>query len=266
MRCRVLLILAAVAIAGPAHAVGSLVDVSVYDVTAGRTLPFYRHDGRCYVAGEPGHEYRLSIASRESGRLLNVVSVDGVNVVTGETAAPQQSGYVLAPFQGYDVAGWRKSLDRVASFYFTSLSDSYAARTGRARNVGVIGVAVFREQVRPQPPAVAEDAVPPSPAERARDGNASAAAAAPSAEDAAADAVGAPAAKAESRVGTGHGRSLDSLVFNTEFERASSAPAEVIAIYYDSRSNLVAQGVIPRPTYSWNYRPDPFPNGFVPDP
>ena len=47
---------------------------------------------------------------------------------------------------GVEIDGWRKSMDEVAAFYFTALPDSYAARTGRPDNVGVIGVALFREE------------------------------------------------------------------------------------------------------------------------
>ena len=49
---------------------------------------------------------------------------------------------------------------------------------------------------------------------------------------------------------------------HTEFQRASSMPSETIAIYYDSRQNLIAMGVIP----SYARMPQPFPNGFAPDP
>jgi hypothetical protein len=50
----------------------------------------------------------------------------------------------------------------------------------------------------------------------------------------------------------------------TDFERAQSTPDELIAIHYDSRDNLIAMGVIPRPRPV----PNPFPAtaGFVPDP
>jgi hypothetical protein len=62
----------------------------------------------------------------------------------------------------------------------------------------------------------------------------------------------------ESRLGTGHGRRVDSGAVYTEFERASESPDEIIRIYYDSRRNLVARGIIPQP--------EPFPFAFVPDP
>ena len=80
-----------------------------------------------------------------------MVSVDGVNVITGQTADPSQSGYVLSPRGGLDILGWRKNLSQTAAFYFTALPDSYAARTGRPDNVGVIGVALFRRKAQPLP-------------------------------------------------------------------------------------------------------------------
>jgi hypothetical protein len=140
-------------------------------------------------------------------------------------------------------------MDEVAAFYFTSLPDSYAARTGRPDNVGVIGIALFRERVA-------------YPVTRERD---AVAAAAPAERDAAAGKLG--GLHEEERLGTGHGQRRDSGAVYTDFERASAEPDAVIRIYYDSRHNLVARGVIPRPEPRYADRvPDPFPAGFVPDP
>ncbi|EFK95560.1 conserved hypothetical protein, partial [sediment metagenome] len=44
------------------------------------------------------------------------------------------------------VQGWRKDLNRTAAFYFSDPQASYAARTGRPDDLGVIGVALFRER------------------------------------------------------------------------------------------------------------------------
>ncbi len=54
----------------------------------------------------------------------------------------------------------------------------------------------------------------------------------------------------------------------TDFERAASTPNEVLSVRYDSRANLVARGVIPRPRPIRPYwpEPQPFPGTFVPDP
>src|SRR2546423_273272 len=123
--------------------------VEIFDRTEGRVLPTYWHEGRRYVVGKPGNEYSIRVRNGSTGRVLAVMSVDGVNVITGDTASSRQSGYVLAPYEANEIAGWRTSLSRTAAFYFTSLPDSYAARTGRPDNVGVIGVAVFAEKHRP---------------------------------------------------------------------------------------------------------------------
>lgn len=238
------------------------VDVSIFDRTAGRELPVYWHAGERYVAGEPGHEYEICIRNRTDGRVLAVTSVDGVNVITGRTAAPNQGGYVVDPRGAVQIDGWRKSMDVVAAFYFTSLPDSYAARTGRPDNVGVIGVAMFRERavyplLRQQEQVAAADAEPLDPGSR------------PDAPAAGADsASGAYTAESEGklgRLGTGHGERHDSGAIWTNFERASDEPESVIRIFYDSRRNLVAQGVIPARRYARNV-PEPFPGGFVPDP
>lgn len=246
------------ALAAPAAAVGNLADVTVYDRAENRTLPVYRHDGRYYVVGTPGNEYGIRVRNRTGDDILTVVSVDGVNAVSGETADWNQGGYVLAARQGFDVKGWRKSLDRVAAFFFTEHRNSYAARTGRPDNVGVIGVAVFRRQVDPE----ARLSVPPARRERAdtrtRDDSPD-----PAPADAASGAGAGDTARKSFSLGTGHGRRLTSRVTTTEFERATVNPEEVIAIHYDTHANLVAMGVIRVPRVAL---PSAFPGQFVSDP
>lgn len=245
----------------PAFAVGSLADVTIYDRASHRVLPTYFSDGRWYVAGNPGNEYEIRIRNQSGGDVLAVTSVDGVNVVTGETAAPGQSGYVLSPNGFLPVKGWRKDMSRVAAFYFTRLDDSYAARTGRPDNVGVIGVAVFRRKMEPPLALEQERYRRESPeAGAVKDSASGNSDSAPAAPQPSARAQGVPAEKS---LGTGHGRIQSSQVRYTSFERESEAPNEVIAIWYDSRANLVARGVIPVPAPR---DPQPFPANFVPDP
>ncbi|HSW14919.1 MAG TPA: hypothetical protein VLI06_18885 [Solimonas sp.] len=257
LKTLLLSLIALLPLAAGAHdrVTGRMAEVQVYDRSDGRYLPMYKHRGRHYVAGEPGHEYEIRVSSRRDGRLLAVTSVDGVNVLSGQTASTGQGGYVLSPWSELRIDGWRKSMDEVASFYFTALPDSYAARTGRPDDVGVIGVALFGERRHWSEPWHYRDNASADRAEGAG-------AAAPQAKSRAP----APAAEAESRLGTGHGQRQWSGAEYTEFERASERPDEVISIWYDSRRNLVAQGVIPRKAPRWSPRPDPFPAGFVPDP
>ena len=267
--CAALLALTATAAAN-ARA-GGLLDLAVIDRDTGETLRTYQDHGKLYVAGTPGHRYSVRLANRTGGRLLTVLSVDGVNAVTGQTASPDQSGYVLDPWESTEIGGWRKNNDEIAQFNFTALPDSYAARTGRPANVGVIGVAVFTERApiwRERDDKIARmEAPPPAPAMndglagRAQD---SASAAAPAQREAQPAEKSRALAKSEERLGTGHGAREYSHVDNTTFDRATSYPAEQVSIWYDSYRNLVAQGIIQRPIARQD--PQPFPNGFVPDP
>ena len=232
-----------------------LVDVRIYDRTARQLLPVYSSGGRYYVAGVPGHEYAVRLRNRTGEDVLAVISVDGVNAVTGETAAVGQGGYILGAGQHFDVKGWRKSLEQVAAFYFSREEDAYAARTGRPDEIGVIGVAVFRRKI--ELPAV--EAPKPwrddASGERRQRNESSDASPrrAPAAES---------ALKKLEKIGTGHGGTESSVVRHAQFERATTSPEQLVAIEYDTRNNLIARGIIAQP-----YRePQPFPAGFVPDP
>src|SRR3569833_2236404 len=77
------------------------VDLQVVDRDTGRALPVWRHHGRLCIAGEPGTRYSLRVANHTSGRVLVGLSVDGGNIITGQTAGYGPRGYVLNPFQSY---------------------------------------------------------------------------------------------------------------------------------------------------------------------
>lgn len=242
-----------------------LVDVSVVDRDTGEWLREYPHRGDTWVAGTPGDRYGVRLSNTTGERVLVVLSVDGINAVTGETASPSQAGYVLEPWESTEIAGWRKSLDDIAQFVFTDLGDSYAARTGRPRNVGVIGVAVFQESRPRHYPTP----VPPVAREREYRRDEAKAASAPAANGMAREQAADSAARQS--MGTGHGQREWSPVGQTRFVRATRNPAQVSELRYDDNERLMAMGVIPR-TYDYprhgrrNGQPRAFPNGFVADP
>lgn len=244
----------------------SLVRIDVVDRDTGQWLPDHRHRGQSWIAGTPGHRYAVRLTNTTGERVLVVLSVDGVNAVSGETAHPAQAGYVLAPWQSTEINGWRKSLDDVAQFVFTDLPDSYAARTGRPDNVGTIGIAVFRER-RAYPPPYPVG--PPIAREQgARDATGARANAPASAEAESAGADSAYGGLARQRIGTGHGAREWAPVGRTGFERASRSPAQVSQLRYDDIDTLVALGIVPRP-YPYRHgvaAPRAFPGGFVADP
>ncbi|MBS0462155.1 MAG: hypothetical protein JSS41_06745 [Proteobacteria bacterium] len=276
-----LLIAALCALSATACAAQPLVDLSVIDRDSGDTLTTYRQHGRSYVPGVPGHRYALHLYNHSGERVMVVLSVDGVNAISGQTASASQAGYVLAPWQSADIEGWRKSDTDVARFYFTALDNSYAARTGRPDNVGVIGMAVFRERVREPvyaPPPVAQpDPYAQRDEERSWGGRGvgAPAAAAPatgamakSARNAAAPAMESYADRTQQQIGTGHGERTWSPISHTDFERLSQTPQQVTQIWYDTPQALAARGIMPRwyPRPPRNDAPQAFPVGYVPDP
>jgi hypothetical protein len=252
---------AALSLVAPVFALGGLVEVSLVDRDRSAALPNFLHQGASWVAGRPGSRYAVRLVNRTGGRVLVVLSIDGVNAVSGETAATAQTGYVLAPWQSTEITGWRKSLTEAAAFYFSALPDSYAARTDRPDNVGVIGAAVFVERARepvsggwPHESNLAEN-----------DAGAARRAAPSGAASPAAPAMkSAEAARDEQRLGTGHGEREYMPTTQTRFDRASERPNEVLRLRYDSEERLVALGVI-KPPRRGPRAPDPFPQ-FVPDP
>src|SRR5690606_22461768 len=67
------------------------VELAVVDRDDGRWLPQYPHRGDRWLAGVPGHRYAVRLTNTSNERVLVVLSVDGVNAVTGEDADPSQA-------------------------------------------------------------------------------------------------------------------------------------------------------------------------------
>ncbi len=248
-----------------------LVDLHVIDRDSGAVLPIYHARGGTYVAGEPGHRYSVRLQNLSAGRVLTVLSIDGVNAVSGASATPDQAGYVLGAWESTEVNGWRKSLDEVAQFVFSAPDDSYAARTGRPQNVGVIGIAVYREApIRPRPEVLLERRYESKRAPAANADSAGRAEAASPASPAPAMSAqrqrDALAAEQSSELGTGHGAREWSQVATTKFRRASASPEQIVELQYDTARHLAERGVIPRPRNYPRQAPRAFAGGFVPDP
>jgi len=282
-----------------ALAVGGIAQVSIIDRRSGIGLTPHLYHGEYWVAGTPGATYAIDIRNRLGERILAVTSVDGVNVISGATAGWDQTGYVFDPGDGYQITGWRKSDAQVAAFTFTAAPNSYAERTGRPANIGVIGVAIFRER-QPQsvyvPPmntpspdrsetersSKRQPMQPHQPMEKAPTGAAAPIAGSSELNSTTGSDSSAtqsltltpplhvrPAPATEPKLGTGHGEREVSYVNHTDFSRMQPQPNEVIRIRYDSFENLVAMGVVARPHPAPPIT-NPFPASadeqYVPDP
>jgi len=234
----------------------------------GRVLPTYNHRGRTYVEGTQGERYSIRVSNHSGERIEAVVTVDGRDVITGRQGNYRsQRGYVIQPWGSVTIDGFRTSWSGVAAFRFTEVYDSYAARMGDASNVGVIGVAVFKERTyRPLPrPPIAYD--------KRRSGTGTGygagGAAPPAAESAPSyDADELAGERSRQGIGTGYGEDQYSPATSTSFERRNSRrPDARLQLYYDDREGLIARGVIPRPYYPPPPPPYPYPEPYpYPDP
>jgi hypothetical protein len=201
-----------------------------------QALPTFDQGGRRYVLGQMGQRYQVRVVNPTGSRIEAVVSVDGLDAVDGRPASPSKRGYIVPAYGEVTIDGFRTSLEAVAAFRFSSVRDSYAARTRHARNVGVVGVAFYGE--RPPPVARYESgpagrAAPSSPAEDAEP-------APPSPSPASRSASG---AAARPGLGTQFGETRDSRVVETSFVRATASPSAICELRYDDRDGLLSRGI-----------------------
>jgi hypothetical protein len=142
---------------------------------------------------------------------------------------------------------------QAAAFRFSTVADSYAGRTGFAREVGVIGAAIFPERYLPPPPPPRPLELPepyasreaPRPRAEAPSGmgglrdESESAGSAPQASRSAA-----PAPQNRPGLGTEFGEAVGSPVQEVPFVRANPArPAGIVALRYNDRDGLLALGI-----------------------
>ncbi len=234
----------------------------------GSPAPTFWHAGETYVMGRVGERYVIRVSNHTARRIEAVVTVDGRDVVDGKPGDfRNKRGYLVPAYGQVDIDGWRLSQSQAAAFRFSSVADSYAARMGNDREVGVLGVAVFPERVwRPRPVYV------PPPCcvdrrdddlgyrQRAEDGKRGAAPAPAATAPADARGLGGMAkgkAAAEATadyaparpsyrpgLGTEFGESVASRIEEVQFVRANpSRPNVVLGLRYNDRQGLLAMGV-----------------------
>jgi len=113
---------------------------------AGRPLAGAQVGGDVYAVGETGARYTIGVENHSAYRYEVVASVDGLDVIDGGDADFSKRGYLIDPYTSFVIEGWRTGDATVAAFRFSDMDSSYAGRTGKARNIGVIGVAFFHEE------------------------------------------------------------------------------------------------------------------------
>jgi hypothetical protein len=235
---------------------GSLVSVSLE--VNGRTAPLYPApdgSGRYYLEAWRGAPYAVRLVNRTGERLGVLLTVDGLNAISGERAPSgvRRPGrmYVLAPWDDTVVQGWRTSLEDVRRFTFVDEERSYATRSGKTTGrLGWIEVEVYRELrpvARPWPygPYRPYEDGPREEGRRdpeTKDDSASAA------RDGYGERVP-PPATAPAYPGTGWGPRAEDPVRVVSFD-PEPTPSERITLRYEYASALRALGILPRTWWS----------------
>ena len=185
-----------------------------------------------------------------------------------------------------NIPGWSLNNNEVARFFFQQAAESYAAKTGDPRNVGVIGAAIFNEKdptpdymrgvvlgdrggfTLPEGPAspvfqsfycntvgspvpISDSTCTVSPDSATYDSN-------PVERERGVEKRTKGKIDVASEIGTGFGKAQTFRVQDVTFERVSPTPDETMEITYDSRKGLEKRGVDLnyKPTVT---RPNPFP-------
>lgn len=232
----------------PDVAPGRLVTAQIR--VGGTSTPLYSAvdgSGRYYFEARAGSSYELVFNNQTGERLGVGVSVDGLNVISGEPDSLQSPGrmYILGPWESTTIRGWRTSLQDVRRFTFVDERRSYAARSGHSTSkLGWVEVAVYRERM---PVGRIKDLSEDN-SRRERD----AAKGAPAAgAQAASRAEEREARNDGSYPGTGWGSSTEDHARVVAFDPMPVA-ADRITLRYEYRSGLVALGVLPE----WRYGRD----------
>jgi hypothetical protein len=191
----------------------------------------------------------------------------------GKTGSFDSSGYILDGWNGITVPGWRVSNSHVAHFEFARGDKSYASGKGKGIHNGVIGCAFFYEKEYVPSITITNlpDAFPKWPKDnpwwptwtvtstgttylgKAGDSitptgsafnmQASSNSNMAQCSDKSFNSSSSINQVMSSSLGTGFGDKTEHKVVAVGFERDSSSPAEVLTVYYDTRSGLKNRGI-----------------------
>jgi hypothetical protein len=114
----------------------------------GNNVKEYVQNGHTYIEAKSGSTFSIRLKNNEGSRVMAIISVDGIDVITGDKASDTKTGYVLAPYSSVEIKGYRVDSESEATFKFTKVGrgKGYAEIKGDSSNVGSIGVKFISEK------------------------------------------------------------------------------------------------------------------------
>jgi len=233
----------------------------------------YTHNGDTYVEGWDGSNFSLTFRNTSGFRLEVLPTVDGLSTLDGKPPTDSSTGYLIEPHSTLVVDGWRGSLNHVNQFVFGSKGTSYSSGTGQGtKNTGVIGALVYREKPKPvfnvlRGGFILDGLVPSSiPLNKvvlcgsSSDYSDKSLLVASCATSYTTNTSSNNTSRGISGdLGTGYGTKVESNVVEVAFDRDLSVAPVGLVIYYASKANLIARGVIKKQVAE-PVAPNPFGN------
>lgn len=122
-------------------------------LVGGKPIKQFVKEGVTWVEARKGVSYEIKLKNNTRERVLAIVSVDGIDVLSGSPANPDSSGYIVEPYSSVTVKGFRTSQEEVNRFEFSEKEDSYAVTSPDGEqspaNCGGIGVRFIAEKQKP---------------------------------------------------------------------------------------------------------------------
>jgi len=116
-------------------------------IVSGKALEEHPFGGSTYIEAAPGQEFAVHVEGPPRSKFLAVISIDGLNILDGNSATVTGPGYVVWVSQ--NIRAWKLPGNRDgAQFVFTPQHHSYAAESGRPENTGVISIVLFAPKLR----------------------------------------------------------------------------------------------------------------------
>lgn len=115
-----------------------------------KIIPLYNTKNNQYLLyGKENERYIIFLRNTGSQKIYEaVITVDGLDVISGTAGSYQNRGYLLRPGDTLLVEGFRKNDQQVAAFRFSAPDEGYVNYNvqGDKKNIGVIGVALFEAE------------------------------------------------------------------------------------------------------------------------
>jgi len=200
----------------------------------GEPRPEYVHHGTTYIEALRGRDFTIRLRNPTPDRVAVALSVDGLNTIDAKhTDAWNAAKWVLEPNETAEISGWQVSERTARRFYFTGERDSYGARLGQTRNLGIIEAVFYRERIRHYSQELSR---------KHRDEGRSRPAPSATAPHSGAESQAAPS---DDYAATGMGRGTDHAVQEVEIA-LEREPIAVVALRYEFRPQLLKLGVADR--------------------